>query len=675
MGQVRHNKESQRLQYALADKAKEWGWREIEVVDSDLGASASLGAAVRAGFEKLTASVAMGEVGIVLNREASRLSRTDKDWCRLLEVCGLFNTLIGDEEQIYDPNDSDDQLILGIKGTLSVYELKILRKRLIEGMEAKAARGEFRKQLPCGYKWDETGKIVKNPDQRVQELIKLVFRKFREIQSVRQTFLWLHSRGMEVPAIKDRAEHKVLVWQPPRKGFVADMLRNPVYAGVYVWGWTTTEMSYVDGRIVKRTVKKREAKEAKVFIKDSHEGYIDLETYEENQRMISRNCLRDRGVERVGAPRKGQGLLAGILRCGRCGRKLYVVCHSSSGTGTRYLCKGDYETGGSYCLAFGGSTVDKRFSEELLKVISPYGMEAALQAQRLASSPGQETRKVVQQKIEQLEYETTRAFEQYDEVDPRNRLVAAELERRWNEKLNRLQTATKELERLVEAQSEPTQEQRNAVLGLGEGFEGVWRSEHCTAPLKKRIIRTVVQEVIVDLDEEQQMLNFIIHWKGGCHTEFEMPKPPSGVGRKTSMEDLEIIRKMAPRYGDDEIARVLNKLGRKTATGKRWSELRVRATRGHHSIAGHIRTVEDPEILTLGRAAKYLAVSRTTLKRLVTGGVLEKEQTVPWAPWEIKRSDLDCDRIRGIVAALRETGKLHIEGVDSKEQRWLLSDV
>ncbi len=211
-GQVRRNKESQRLQYALKDKAREWGWKQIEIIDCDLGASASVGAAERPGFERLTSIVAMGEVGIILNREASRLSRTDKDWCRLLEVCGVFSTLISDGEQVYDSNLSDDQLILGIKATLSVYELKILRKRLIEGMQAKAARGEFRKQLPPGYVWDESGKIAKDPDQRVQEAIKLIFMKFRRIQSIRQTFLWFHSQKIELPVIKDRTGGKVLVW-------------------------------------------------------------------------------------------------------------------------------------------------------------------------------------------------------------------------------------------------------------------------------------------------------------------------------------------------------------------------------------------------------------------------------------------------------------------------------
>lgn len=673
--QVRQNKESQRLQYGLKNKAKEWGWDRIEFIDCDLGSSAGPGASRRVGFERLTASVAVGEVGIIFSREASRLSRTDKDWCRLLEVCGLFETLISDGEQIYDSNCTDDQLILGIKGTLSVVELKILRMRMIAGMEEKAKRGEFRKQLPPGYIWNKTGRIVKDPNNRVREAIELIFKKFREIQSIRQTFLWFHSQNIDLPAIKDTDGGKGINWQLPKKAFITHTLQNPIYAGVYVWGRETTKMDYVDGKIIKKKVKCRDAKDAKVYIENNHEGYIDLDTFEENQQMISKNCLNQVNGERVGAARQGEGLLGGILRCGKCGRKLYVAYYGKSGTAARYICRGDYESGGRYCLAFGGSTVDKRFSKELLEIISPYGLEASIEAAKLASIKMEEGQKFIQQKCEQLEYEVTRAFDQYNEVDPRNRLVAAELERRWNEKLEELEEVKKRLSKIEKDKYPLTEKEREKILILGERFHQIWENEHCTARLKKNIIRTVVKEVIVNLNETNQMLKFIIHWKGGCHTELEMPKPVSGIGQKTSMEDLEIIGKMAGRYGDDAIARVLNKLGHRTATGKRWNEFRVRTIRGKYSIAGHMRTKIDPEILTLGQAAKYLKVSRTTIKRLVASGDLEKKQVVSWAPWEIKKSDLDSDKIKKIIKRLHETGKLEIKGVDSKKQLPLFTNI
>jgi len=672
--QVLKNKESQRLQYALQDKAKQWGWNDIEIIDCDLGSSAAVGASERHGFERIASLVAVGEAGIIFSREASRLSRTDKDWCRLLEVCNLFDTLISDGEQIYDCNCIDDQLILGIKGTISSVELKILHTRLIAGMEEKAKRGEFKRQIPPGYIWDTTEKVVKDPNKRIQDSIQLIFKKFREIQSIRQTYLWFHGENIEVPVFKDKAGKKEIVWKLPEKSYLQAMLKNPFFAGVYVWGRETTKLEYKEGKIVKRKVKISDARESKVFIEDHHEGYIDLETFDENQIIIRSNCLSQTQVERRGAARNGQGLLSGILRCGRCGRKLYVAYYGKSGTAARYICRGDYESGGKYCLAFGGSTIDKKFTEELLRVLSSYGMKASIQAEKELSSEDGAKIKVFEQKIKQLEYENSRAFEQYNEVDPRNRLVAAELESRWNEKLEELEDAKKRLKTLGSERCHISDEEKEKILAFGERFSEAWENQYCSNSLRKKIIRTIIEEVIVNFDEEKQMLNFIIHWKGGCHTEFKLPKPVSGVGQKTSLEDLEIIRKMAFRYGDDAIARVLNKLGRKTATGKRWNESRVRTIRSKYSIAGHIHTIKDPDILTLGQSTKYLDVSKTTIKHLVANGVLEKNQIVSWAPWEIKKSDLDSNNIREIVKTLRETGRLGVKGKDSERQRHLFND-
>jgi len=301
-------------------------------------------------------------------------------------------------------------------------------------------------------------------------------------------------------------------------------------------------------------------------------------------------------------------------------------------------------------------------------------VQAAVEALRETSSEQQAERRLIEQKIAQLEYEATRAFEQYDCVDARNRLVAMELESRWNEKLEQWERTKKELEKIDRNRPDPLSEaQRSRIGALGDRFQEVWESEHCSVQLKKKIVRSVVEEVIVNLEESSQTLRFIIHWKGGCHTEFMMPKPPSGVGLKTSEEDLEIIRKMAVRYGDRDIARVLNKLDRRTASGKRWNADRVGTIRAKYSIAGHIYTVKDGEILTLGQAAKHLGVSPTTIKRLAANDVLQKRQLAPWAPWEISRSDLDSQRIAELVQTLRKTRKLRIEGVDSKSQQQLFS--
>ena len=581
--QVKENLESQRLQYALVERAQVLGWQQVEVLDNDLGRSAGLGAAARGGFDRLIASVALGEVGMIFSRELSRLFRTDKDFCHLLEVCGLFDTLLGDDERVYDLNVMDDQLVLGIKGTLSVVELKVLKMRMQAGMEAKARRGELERLLAPGYVRDGTGAVVKDADERVRDAMSLVFEQFRQTWSVRQTFKWFHEEGVELPVNKSQAGQMTLVWQLPSQSFVGDVLHNPFYAGAYVFGRRGTKMVYENGRILKRGGRFRRAEECKVFIRDHHEGYIDWETYEENQRMIRRNALNLEGEESVRAVRGGQGLLAGMLRCGRCGRKLHVRYWGKSGTAARYLCKGDFDAGGRYCLGFGGSTVDRRFSEELLRVISPLGIEASLQAVERLSSEGDEKRQSLSQQLRQLEYEARKAFEQYNEVDARNRLVAAELERRWNAKLEEADKLKSTLSEMDRDRRSISEQEREILLALGRRFSDVWADERCPTELKKKIVRSVIEEAVVNLDESTQRLRFVIHWKGGTHTEFEMDKPRSGAGQKTSMDDLELIRRMAVRYGDDEIARVLNKLGRRTGKGKRWNEQRVRTTRNRFS--------------------------------------------------------------------------------------------
>lgn len=622
--QVQENLESQRLQYGLADWAREMGWTEVEIIDVDLGVSASVGSPDRNGFERLIELVVRGEVGIILSREASRLSRTDKDWCRVFEVCPLFDTLIGDGQQVYDLKLMDDQLVMGIKGTMSVVELGILQARMRAATEAKAERGELERMLPPGYVRDGDGKCGKDPDRRVREAIELVFRKFRELWSIRQTFLWFHSEGVKLPVNKKKHGRMRLVW--------------------------------------------------KVLLYDQHEGYIDWATFEENQRLMRNNSLKIEGDEATRAVRSGQGLLVGLLRCGRCGRKLHIRYRGRKGTAGRYGCKGDYASGGRYCLAFGSATVDKRFSAELLRVISPLGAKASLEALDRLGGEEEDQQQAFASQLEHAEYEAMRAFEQYDQVDPRNRLVAADLEQRWNRKLEEVNTLKQSLERMEDRRVLLSATERQRVLALGERFADAWNDAGSSMELKKKIVRSVVEEIVVDEGESQEDLRFIVHWKGGVHTQYEMARVLVPRGGETCADDVEVIRRMASRYGDDDIARVLNKLGRRTGMGKRWSMQRVARVRRQHSIAGRSRTQPDPEALTLHTAAKYCGVSQTTIKRLVASGLLPMTQVVPWAPWEIRRSDLDREVIRDIVEHLRKTGKLVLRQGTSDGQRSLFPE-
>jgi DNA invertase Pin-like site-specific DNA recombinase len=670
--QVRQNKESQHLQYAVAERVRALGWKQVEIINSDLGSSAGIASAQREGFERVLSSVALGEVGIVGSREVSRLSRTDKDWCRLLEVCQIFGTLIADEQQVYDLNYLDDQLVLGIKGTLSVVELKVIRQRLLAGQESKARRGELFKRLPVGYARDPLGKVVLHPDRRVCEAIQLVFAKFRELWSVRQTFQWFRDHDIELPA--NPIQGTQLVWKIPSQSLVRDILCNPFYAGAYVWGRRPVTTVLLDGRLEKRQSAMRSAEECRVFIRDHHVGYIDWATYEENRRMTRRNSVNWEGDESMAAIRAGQGLLVGLLRCGHCGRKLHVRYWGGRGTNARYLCKGDYDDGGQYCIGFGGGLVDRRVGQELLKVISPLGVEASLRALEELSAGDIAERASLSSKLEQLAYEAKKAFEQYDAVDARNRLAASELERRWNEKLEEIEAVKQRLSSLDGKRYSMSLEEENNIRAMGDHFAEVSESDHCPPTLKKMIFRTAIEEIIVRTTQDKKTLELIIHWKGRAHTQLAMERPRSATETATPVEALEIIRRMAVRHGDDQIASVLNRLGHSTGKGKRWNATRVATARRNHSIDGQRRALPDPERVSLSEAARICGVSHYTIERLVEAGLLKHEQVTPRAPWEIRRSDLDAGPIRRIIDRLLRTGKLTLQGDCAENQPALFTE-
>jgi DNA invertase Pin-like site-specific DNA recombinase len=668
--QVRENLESQHLQYALAERARGLGFQSVEVIDSDLGCSAGLGAARRAGFDRVVAEVARGEVGMILSREVSRLSRTDRDWCHLLEVCQIFDTLIADEEQIYDLVLLDDQLILGIKGTLSVVELKVLKMRMLQGKESKAKRGELRFRLPPGYVRDASGNVVLDPDERVRSAIALVFRIFREVWSIRQTFKWFQDHEVALPAWQVRKGGVGFVWKIPTLMWLQGVLKNPFYAGAYVYGRRVRETVLSQGCLIKRASRLRRAEESRIFLRGHHEGYISWETFQENLAMIQRNVLRE-GDTAVAAVRSGHGLLAGLLRCGHCGRKLHVRYWGWSGTNPRYACDGDYDSGGSRCISFSGLGADRRVSEQLLEVLSPLGLEASLQAIEALQASHAEQRKALALQLQQLDYEVQRAFDQFNAVDARNRLVAAELERRWNGKMEARVEIQAKLAALDASEQPLSSADEEKIRDLGRDFAQVWHDPSCPMEVKKKIVRMLIDEIVVKLDQETSMIHFWLHWRGGVHTHLEFSKPQSPFGKKTSEEALEIIRKMAIRYGDDQIASVLNRNGLRTGKDKPWNRTRVETARRNHGIAGQPKSLPDPEILNLKQAALYCKVSQNTIQRLTEEGLLPMHQAAPLAPWEICKADLDSEPVRGILQRLRRTGKLDFQRGHLEDQATL----
>lgn len=656
MKQVKENQESLRLQYAMESRARELGWKNVHVIDEDLGKSAGPLSRGRSGFEKMLGMVAAGRVGIIFSREASRLSRNDQDWCRLLEVCQLGGTLMGDSEQVYDLDQMDDQLIFGIKGTMSSAELRTLRLRLHQGREAQAKRGEYRMRLPSGYIYADE-RPVKDPDVRAREAIATVFKKFREYRVGRKVHQWLVDEKYELPAHQYSGGKLRTQWKVPTLLFVLGILKNPFYAGAYTYGRRSLEKAIVDGTVVKRIGAQVEARDAKVFIPDHHEGYIDWVTYEENQSILRDNRARQSGSEAKTCPRRGNGLLVGIVRCGICGRKANVHYWNTTGH-PRYQCHGEFDSGGEYCQSFNGAEMEASIVETILKVISPLGVEAAIEAEEKVRSEGSESLLALQRRAEQLDYEATRAFEQYDAVDPRNRLVASELERRWNSKLQASSQARAELEEAQRARGEPSSEDLSKMRSLGEKFETVWKNPGCSVESRKRIVRILIEEVVVTRTEAA--LTWIIHWRGGVHTTGRTARPKYSK-RKTADEALEIIRSLAPKYEDGLIAAVLNKNGLVTGSGKRWNRSRVSFVRSKNAIA-------PPEqgsmsgFLNLKRASAEYGVSNHTISRLIQAGLVRNEQKVPLAPFELRREDFDSKRVRSILEKVRQGGPFELGG-------------
>ena len=418
----------------------------------------------------------------------------------------------------------------------------------------------------------------------------------------------------------------------------------------------------------------RPAEECRVFIRDHHVGYIDWATYEENRRMVRRNSVNREGDESMAAIRAGQGLLVGLLRCGHCGRKLHVRYWGGRGTNARYLCKGDFDDGGQYCIGFGGSSVDRRIGQELLKVIAPLGVEASLRALEELSANDTAQRAALSRKLEQLVYEARKAFEQYDAVDARNRLVATELERRWNAKLEEIEVVKQQLSSLDAQRHSVSVEDEIRIHSMGDLFAEVWQGNHCPPTLRKMIFRTAIEEILVRTDQARKSLELMIHWKGGAHTQLAMERPRSATETATPTEALDIIRCMAVRHGDDQIASVLNRRGYSTGKGKRWNQTRVATARRNHSIAGQQRALPDLERVSLSQAARICGVSHHTIERLVEAGLLKREQVTLRAPWEIRRSDLEAAPIRTIIDRLHRTGKLTLQGDCTEDQIALFTE-
>ena len=653
--QVRHHTEGQRQQYALAERADALGFRETIVIDEDLGRSGS-GQHERPGFGRLLAGVCQGSAGAVFALEASRLARNNRDWHHLVDLCALTDTLIIDVEGVYDARQLNDRLLLGLKGTMSEFELGLLRQRARAAYEQKVQRGHALWELPVGFVRTEDHRIEKSPDREVQRAVEGVFKKVLELGSARQSTLWYWDEELLLPEVVPGTAGHEIAWRRPSGHRIYQMLHNPCYAGAFAYGRTAARTVVVEGRARQANRRRKPREEWKVLILGAHRGYIAWEDYLRNQKMLEDNGALREGGHR-GAVKRGPALLVGLIRCARCGRKLRVNYSGSTGRVPRYVCVGSrVERGSAACLSVGGLRIDEAVVKEVLLAIQPVGLEAAMEATAQLTQANDQKRESLALALERAQFEARRAQRQYDVVDPDNRLVAGELEGRWNEALERVATLEARIAELDERAEPFTQEQREALLRLGSDLTTVWEHPQSDIRVRKRIVRTVLKEIVLDNVEDPPGHELRLHWQGGVHTQLRIPRNGRGQHAKAADGDaIELVRELSKVADDKTIARVLNRLGYKTGQGKSWHAHRVASLRHYHRLPSYHKR-ED--WLTLDKTAARLGVSNTLVRRLINDGVLPAKQVVRYAPWIIEVGDLERPAVQTAVKAVLEGRKL-----------------
>jgi DNA invertase Pin-like site-specific DNA recombinase len=647
MTQVRNRLESQDRQYGLADRARELGFSSAHVIDEDLGRSGS-GAMERPGFAKLLAAVCAGSVGAVFALDASRLARNNRDWHHLIDLCAMTQTLVIDYDGTYDPTLLNDRLVLGLKGTMSEFEMNLLRQRALESLRHKVRRGKVLTQVAIGFVRTEDDGIEMTPDLQIQEAIRGIFTKFLELGSVRQVLLWYHAEKIPLPTFQHGTGNRTVAWRLPVYARLFNTLTNPVYAGAFVYGRRSRKTKIVDGRARKVATSLKGAEECEVFIRDHHQGYITWEEFTDIQSRIRNNAAMQGRMGRTGtgAAKAGKGLLSGLLRCGKCGRSLNTK-YGGPSSNPRYECPGQRGRYlGRKCLSLGGLTLDRAVSAEVLSALQPVGIEAALDAWDRRQETENQKQQGIRMALDKASYEANRTQRQYDATDPANRLVAGELERRWNEALERVTGLETRLAMMKESATVLTEEHRRRLMELGSDLDLTWNHPQCPTHLKKRILRTVLREIVVTEDEDPTSVLLTLHWQGGGHTYLAATRRTQGQHENgNDRAVVELVAELATVCNDQGIVAILNRLGYKTGAGNTWMESRVQHLRHTNQIPA-CAPVSDRPWLTMALAAEELKVSPMVVRKLIGNKTLPARQIIKHAPWVIERKDLQLPAVR-----------------------------
>jgi hypothetical protein len=530
-----------------------------------------------------------------------------------------------------------------MKGTISEFELNLFRQRSMEAIRQKAARGELQIPIGVGFCWAPSGKLEKDPDQRVQRAMELVFRKFREMGSVRQVLVWYRQENICLPAFPHETGERKMVWKLPSYATLHSILTKPIYAGAYAYGKTETRTKMVDGHARKSAGHRKPQSEWRVLIKEHHPGYLSWDEYERNQAMIAANAHMHSGGEPK-AGRGGTALLSGLLRCRRCGRMLQVFY---PGTMIRYVCNAARSRyGAETCISFGGLRVDAAVSKEVLEAVSGNAIQAALEAAEQMQQKQRDLGTAIELELEQARYEARLAARRYESVDPDQRLVAAELEALWNAALQRVKGLESKLDEFDHESPSVSAPNKQTLLSLAQDLPAIWNSSSTDMRLKQRIVRILIREIIADVDEKSREVVLVIHWAGGRHTELRVKKFETGRSRRcTDPEAIEVLRQMAGKFSDRQIAATMNRLRLRTGVGNAWNEMRVRSARSYYQLPAFHQDDQAKEV-TIKIAAQRLNVSESIVRRMIEEKILPARQVIVCAPWQIPVEALDSEVIR-----------------------------
>ncbi len=644
--QAKKNIESTERQYELVKLASELSWpkESIIIIDEDQAHTASTSVG-RTGFARLASEVAQNNVGIILGIEVSRVARNNTDWYQLLDFCALTNTLIGDTDGIYDPSLYNDRLLLGLKGTMSEAELHILKNRMLEALYHKAQKGELKIHLPIGLQYDDDN-IIKSVDEQIVHMIDLTFKKFFEIKSIHGILKYYIEQKLLFP--RKRVNEKKVRWVQPTYYAIRDTINNPLYTGTYVYGRSkVVKQLDENGKPVSR-VKKNSMDDWKVIIHDHHPGYISWTQYLQIQKQIKKNKIPPKN-EATHVVREGSALLQGLVVCGYCGRSMHVQYH---GQGKNYypyyVCNRINKENKNGCYqSIGGRKIEDAVTELFLETVSCSSLNIHLKALDQIKNQQDLALEQLKLQLESAQYNASRAFRQFDNVEPENRLVARNLEKKWNkllQRVNELNVMITNREKEIKHQLSKIEEKQ--IKQLAQNLPALWNSTTTTNRDRKMLLQAIVQEV--QLKKIERDVTVKIVWSGDGVIEKKVHLPKIISKRHTSTDVVELVRQLAQKFTDDQIARILMRKGLKTATGLSFNGRKVAYIRANNDIPCYKKPKDETvKFYTAEQAATILKVSVPTIHKWITDGFIKGEQMTSGAPWEIILTD---DEIKCLTA-------------------------